>query len=142
MQTFMVSWYPPETAQVLDYKRLGKQRVECKQILNVLTGVRTGWKSHPAVRMWQGYEVDLCDYAIEMCKEWLRRGYKDTLLEYFLEKRDDLVDLGIERAAPPHLFDNPELYASHRSNLLRKDPDHYGQFGWSEPNNLPYVWPV
>ena len=26
--------------------------------------------------------------------------------------------------------------------LLRKDPDYYGRFGWSEPPDLPYFWPV
>ena len=34
------------------------------------------------------------------------------------------------------------MHASHRSNLLRKDPEHYMQFGWTEPPDLPYVWPV
>ena len=34
------------------------------------------------------------------------------------------------------------MHASHRSNLLRKEPAHYTQFGWTEPPDLPYVWPV
>jgi hypothetical protein len=42
---------------------------------------------------------------------------------------------------PPWLGDNT-FHASHKSNLLRKDPVWYGQFGWSEPTDLPYVWPV
>jgi len=33
------------------------------------------------------------------------------------------------------------FHASHRSNLLRKDPDYYGQWGWTEPSDLPYIWP-
>jgi hypothetical protein len=33
------------------------------------------------------------------------------------------------------------FHASHRSNLLRKDRDYYGAFGWTEPDDLPYVWP-
>lgn len=36
----------------------------------------------------------------------------------------------------------PDFHASHRSNLLRKDPVWYSQFNWTEPNNLPYVWPI
>jgi hypothetical protein len=31
---------------------------------------------------------------------------------------------------------------SHRSNLLRKDPVFYGQYGWNVPPDLPYFWPV
>jgi hypothetical protein len=26
--------------------------------------------------------------------------------------------------------------------LLRKAPEWYGQFGWRESADLPYVWPV
>jgi hypothetical protein len=26
--------------------------------------------------------------------------------------------------------------------LLRKSPEWYGQFGWSENPETPYVWPV
>jgi hypothetical protein len=33
-----------------------------------------------------------------------------------------------------------DFHESHRSNLLRKDPDHYYKFGWTEPTNLEYVW--
>ena len=35
-----------------------------------------------------------------------------------------------------------DIHASHRSNLLRKDRDFYGKYGWNEPDNLDYVWPV
>ncbi len=54
MQTFLP--YPDfaESARVLDNKRLGKQRVEVLQILNVLTdSTRKGWRNHPAVAMWR-----------------------------------------------------------------------------------------
>ena len=37
---------------------------------------------------------------------------------------------------------DPAFHASHRSNLLRKDPTYYGAFGWAEDATLPYVWPV
>ena len=58
MQTFMP--YPDfvKSVQVLDYRRLGKQRVETYQVLNVLLE-RThtkGWRNHPFTRMWSGYE--------------------------------------------------------------------------------------
>ena len=35
-----------------------------------------------------------------------------------------------------------KIHASHRSNLLRKDPEFYGKYGWTEPDNLEYIWPV
>jgi len=34
------------------------------------------------------------------------------------------------------------LHASHRSNVLRQDPEWYGRFGWVESPGSPYAWPV
>jgi hypothetical protein len=76
MQTFLP--YPDfeATARVLDWRRLGKQRVECMQILNALHGTSKGWVNHPAVRMWRGYEDALETYQSFMIEEWVRRGEK------------------------------------------------------------------
>ncbi len=143
MQTFLA--YPSfiKSAQVLDNKRLGKQRVECKQILKALLGEYndTGaWVNHPATKMWRGYEYALCMYALHICNEWIKRGCADTLLPYFLEQAP-MHFKTYAGAFPPWLGDEA-VHASHRSNLLRKDPSHYSQFGWEEPDDLPYVWPV
>lgn len=80
MQTFLP--YPDfyKSAQVLDYRRLGKQRLECKQIFNALEGQPSRWRNHPAVKMWEGCEHQLCAYAIIICDEWIGRGYKDSLI--------------------------------------------------------------
>jgi hypothetical protein len=149
MQTFLPYPSYAKSARVLDHKRLGKQRVECKQILRAL-GVTVGqnaapsrgWVHHPAVVMWRGYEHSLCSYAIEMCVEWRRRGYQDSLLSEFRSARRDLFALWRLFKPTPSFVGNREFHASHRSNLLRKDPAYYGQFGWSEPADLPYHWPT
>lgn len=72
MQTFLP--YPDITlsAAVLDYKRLGKQRVEAMQILNALAGLKRGWTNHPAVRMWRGYEDGLAAYHDACISEWIQ----------------------------------------------------------------------
>ena len=60
MQTFVP--YPDckLTAECLDYRRLGKQRVEAMQIINCLEGTgSTHWTRHPAVRMWVGHTTAL-----------------------------------------------------------------------------------
>jgi len=51
VQTFLPYTDFIKSAKCLDYKRLGKQRVEAKQILNILLGETTkaGWTNHPAV---------------------------------------------------------------------------------------------
>lgn len=137
MQTFLP--YPDfdKSARVLDNKRLGKQRVECLQILRTLLGYSDGWKHHPAVKMWRGHEGTLALYGMDVCLEWQRRGYQDSCFE----KIDRLFPNGFAAPSPPWMG-REDFHASHRSNLLRKDPVWYGQWGWTEPRDLPYFWPV
>lgn len=137
MQTFLPYESFLESAKVLDRQRLGKQRVETYQILQTLTGVSSGWQNHPAVKMWRGYDQALADYGATVCIEWLGRGYKDSLLPHFLDHMS-----GAQDCEMPDWLGNADLHLSHRSNLLRKLPDHYSQFFKDEPNDLPYVWPV
>lgn len=144
MQTFLP--YPSfsESARCLDYRRLGKQRVECKQLLLAL-GVPVGehepkptaWANHPAARMWRGHEASLCTYAMLICVEWMRRGYKDSLWNQFRSAYPTVAG-----TPDPNWIGYDAFHASHRSNLLRKDRAWYGRFGWLEPADLDYVWPV
>lgn len=137
MQTFLP--YPDfhASADCLDYKRLGKQRVEAWQILCAINDPAYGWQNHPAVRMWRGYSKALSWYGSIVCQEWIRRGYNDTMLPRF----ERLVERGSGLTLPPWLGNEP-FHASHRGNLLRKDIKHYGRFAWVEPHDLPYVWPT
>lgn len=141
MQTFLPYADFVKSAQVLDYRRLGKQRVEAKQILMTLLGQSRGWKTHPAVRMWTGYEEVLCMYGLTMCTQWVSRGYRDTLTAYFEAELAKLRKLGRTVLAPPWLGDK-KFHRSHRSNLVRKDPVYYRKHFPRVPDNLPYVWPV
>lgn len=140
MQTFLP--YPDftQSARCLDNKRLGKQRVECLQILKALSDPSYGWQNHPAVKMWRGYTDRLVEYGFKMCVEWKQRGFSDTcetqILRMLLTSPPDHI------GRTPSWIGNNSFHASHRSNLLRKDPQWYGQFGWTEPNDLPYVWPT
>ena len=153
MQTFLPFANFNHSASCLDNKRLGKQRVECKQILLAL-GVPIGqhepgksrWFNHPAVRMWRGYELCLVEYSQRICICWRDRSFKDNLLPEFIAAelflREALEMRQDEMISAPDWLGDEKLHASHRSNLLRKDAVHYGRFKWTEPDNLPYVWPV
>ena len=154
MQTFLPYPSLAESARVLDDRRLGKQRVEAKQILIAL-GVPVGehdgnpqsrWRHHPAVRMWRGFERCLAHYAMGVCQEWKSRGYRDSLEEQFIDASRWIVstfhDISPSSVCgTPSFVGDDEFHASHRSNLLRKFPEHYSQFGWIETPGLPYVWP-
>ena len=121
-----------QTAKALDYKRLGKQRVEAWQILQALRGQTKGWINHPASKMWRGHERALCEYGVAICDEWIARGYKDTMRERFIAVHSDLPDTGL-----PVWIGKDQFHASHQSNLKRKDPDHYN---FNVESNLPYIW--
>lgn len=149
MQTFLP--YPDfaASAAVLDRLRLGKQRVEALQVLRALTWPRYGWRNHPAVRMWAGYEEALVRYGLEMCREWTSRGWSDTVAatlrhDFAAHSGRRMVrtqeELGRLCALPPWLG-REDLHRSHRSALVRKNPDHYRPIFGDVPE-LPYVWPV
>lgn len=155
MQTFLPLPSFADSARCLDNRRLGKQRVEAKQILIAL-GVPVGqhdgnpssrWRHHPAVRAWYGFERALAHYAIAVCDEWRGRGFQDTLTQQFVDA-SEWIRLTYSDIAPssvsmlPGWLGKEAFHASHRSNLLRKLPEYYSRFGWSESSDLPYVWPV
>lgn len=188
MQTFLTCPDFFKTAQQLDNQRLRKQRIETKQIYKALIGESKGWKNHPALNYWRGYEKVLLCYGYNISQECVRRGFLGD--DYYrLNGKYDyqlLFDC-------PAWFSRRDIFASHRSRLLFKGrvdavcktlktgmklksinswlkignfptknslqhrhveyledychalglnigPNWYGQFGWSEPDNLPYVW--
>ena len=149
MQTFLPYDNYAQSAKVLDRQRLGKQRVENLQIIKALTDPGYGWQNHPAVKMWRGHLGALLDYQRAICNEWTSRGYKDTCLNKSMLIVADITDLQLQGVpnndefAEPKWLGNPSLHRSHRSNLLRKNRDHYKPlFELSLPDDLPYIWPV
>lgn len=143
MQTFLP--YPDfeKTAKCLDYKRLGKQRVEAYQILRILLNIspKTGWRNHPAVLMWKEYEWSLADYGLKMCYEWKKRGYRDNLSDYFLNALIKMAN-GHYLMTVPSWIGNRNFHLSHQSNLVRKLPEHYKKYFPDVPNDLLYYWPT
>ena len=136
MQTFLPYDTFEESASVLDYKRLGKQRVEGMQIINAISGVPRkdgkpykGWLSHPCSVMWKPYTNALKHYTNIIILEWVKRGYNNNMQLY---EFDDLE--------MPHWIGNEAFHSSHRANLLRKDYEYYSKFGWKEDSSNPYVW--
>ena len=143
MQTFMPFPSFSGSIRVLDNKRLGKQRVEAWQIYQALTVPDYGWKNHPAVKMWRGYELALVIYGLRCCAEWEHRGFVDNMATRF---RDAFKRMATDNhdalVTSPPWMGNHLFHQSHRSNLLRKDPEHYKDlFEPGLPDDLPYVWP-
>jgi hypothetical protein len=149
VQTFLP--YPDfaASARALDQRRLGKQRVEAIQVLRGLTWPGYGWRNHPAVRMWAGYEEALVRYGLDVCAVWCAPGRADTCAATLTT--DLATACGVTRIRnqdelaradelPPWLG-RADLHRSHRSSLLRKDPEHYRPIFGDVPPDLEYVWP-
>ena len=130
IQTFLPYSNFHHTAEVLDYRRLGKQRVEGMQIIKtILNPQQKGWQKHPIVIMWRPYVQALMLYTNTMINEWVKRGYNNNMELY-----------KINTIKFPHWLGDAAFHSSHRSNLLRKDFEYYKQFDWDEDSSLPYVW--
>lgn len=132
MQTFLA--YPDfyDSLHCLDPSRLGNQIYrECKTIVN------GGWKNHSVSKMWKNHKYALCEYALVglyVLRTERNRPYPHWE-QWFAEKQKTFENTGL-----PAIIGREDFHDSHKSNLLRKDPEYYGQFGWNVPDNLEYVW--
>lgn len=134
MQTFIM--YPDfrMCAEVLDSKRLKNQIREADILISAHendTGSK--WRNHPAFKMWTSYLPALKLYRDYMFLEYTenRNGNYDSDVYGYT---DDQVTL------PPFIRDRRFLI-SHQSNLVRKEPDIYPEYGWKYLRIDGYFWP-
>jgi len=80
--------------------------------------------------MWAGCEDALKLYFNLCVKEWIRRGYNNSM---------ELEDV-TNKIKYPHWLGNDILHSSHRANLLRKDYKYYSKYVWIEDPSSPYAW--
>ena len=151
MQTFLP--YPDfeKSVRVLDYRRLGKQRVETFQVLNILLD-RTptkGWRNHPAAKMWEGHEDWLFLYNEAIVKEIIMRGYKNSTRDTFDQiYQENFLMLESDE---PWWLGHEKLHYSHKGRLYEKDPDKYyfyhefadyRELGYTCCESCSYYWPT
>ena len=128
MQVFRPYVDHRRSAEFLDDRRLGRQRVEAKQVLlailrrrGVLRDGRRGWLNHPVVLMYDAgpYIDDLVEYFYAVVEEWTRRGYKSNI------SLDDVESLLREVEGIPGTPVTEDLAREYRRVLLLKEPCHY-----------------
>jgi len=154
VQTFLPYIDFDECASVLDSRRLNKQLLEGRQILNSLAGISKGWRNHPAVKMWAGSELVLYNYLNAIAKECYTRGIK---FKNNLDAIDQTIDThfqAVEFNNRPFWMKDQTLLrrvnATHQANLYRKDSHEYALFqsAYDDVNNDPccdtcsYFWPT
>lgn len=164
MQTFAPFTNNARNALVLDMKRLGKQRVESKQLLQAALDIdkhgqpgNTGqaYANHPIHHMWLGYEEALLSYTWEICTEWVARGYRDGIRAWLLTAAHarGFKVRSWDKVEHPWWWGNPRVHVLHRANLLVKDPvwyterlDKLGMARWDVPKRYQqgfgYYWPL
>ena len=154
MQVFVPFPDLDQIAEVLDPKRLNKQMVECDQILRVLTEHTIdrevdkvvprqprAWRNHPAVKAWRGHEHALVLYTLALEREWIKRGGKrHGSVTNVMRLTETIAE--DSRVENPGWWGREDVHSSHRSRLLAKDPEWYGQFGWTDDPTKEYVWPT
>lgn len=130
-----------QSLRTLDKRRLGKQRVEAKQILQALNSETKGWVNHPATRMWEGYKFLLKHYYNESLRIWEEVGGANKILKPIplTEDEQELFDMGLK----PHWWDWDHFHGSHKAALVRKDYEHYSYLLDSDSKylQLGYLWP-
>jgi hypothetical protein len=137
MQTFLPYNDYRASLDALDDTRLGNQVYR-----ETVTLLRQGWPNHPAARMWRGHWWQLALYGRAGVDVMAERGaWRPSVITRWRDWYDRLVD-GLPRSERPTWLGDERVHASHRSNLLRKDPAFYGRHGWCERDDLPYFWPV
>lgn len=172
MQTFLP--YPSFelSARVLDDKRLGKQRVECLQILKALQPQKicdmcNGNKTI-SIRWVKGGQQEKaqcprCKAEGTLPRAWsnhpatrMWRGFENALVCYGQAMCEEWTSRGFDdtcrdklaeyrtsdKTILPSWYPCARLHSSHRAALLYKLPSHYSQFGWTETPKQDYYWPV
>ena len=147
MQTFTTYSDLRESARCLDSKRLNKQLVETKQIYDTIVNNKKAWSNHPVVNLWRGCEAGLLLYGKIHYEEWKERyvlGLRGGKLTH--KSGEEMVSEYYNRVTeiikfPSCIYDDNFLI-SHRSNLIRKNPEYYSKFWPNTPNNIPYYWPA
>ncbi len=132
MMTFLVVANFVLNASLLDNQRLGKQRVESRQILNCIEN-GGGWSNHPIVHSWRPYVDALKYYTNCIIIEFIRRGGNNNLPLFEVPKT----------ILMPWWVKWDRLHQSHRAMLMRKDKFYYhDKFTVDEEySNYGYIWP-
>ena len=133
MQSFLPYSDFKKSAQVLDYKRLGKQRVEALQIYNCLMNPNR-WKNHPCIKMWNGYMGALAEYHNIMIEEWIKRGYVNNMSYILCQEPYDY----------PWWLGDENFHRAMRSRLIEKDEKYYLPLFPNDKgfNDSKYLWPL
>lgn len=127
MQVFVPYPEPIKVAQCLDAKRLNKQVIECRQILDAIDGKGNGWFHHPVTAMYKPYREWLSYYA--NCLDCFHKG----LYEYARA-----WNKSANKIRPPFLTEG--FCTQHKRRLFAKNHERYKQFAEYGASDENWYW--
>lgn len=141
VNTFLLSNDFDVSAKQLDTRRLFKQCVEAKQIINILEELdsgkvveKKGFSNHPATKQWIGYTIALKKYFNAHLEEVFRRKSHKTTMSLYV--------IPCDKVNYPWFVECKQFVFSHMASLQRKDPEYYANLSFpSEYKNYGYIWP-
>src|SRR4051794_40821608 len=95
--------------------------------------------------MWRGFTPALVAYGLAVCDAWERRGRAESTrasLLAFTGGRVPVWEELLEGGQLPPWLGDEAFHRSHRSALLRKEPELYRDRWPDVPDDLEYVWPA
>lgn len=145
----MITWFTrfsfDRSAADLTDITLGQQIDEGYEVFKALTGQDSKVDDNaPVLRMWEGYEFALGLYVMCAGDQFtrIRRNIDMTFYEVYNDMQVmKQNDPEFVYEAPPW-FRDADLCRSHRSNLIRRQPENYNDGRWpGTPPVMPYLWP-
>ena len=116
MQVFIVGT-PFETAEALDVRRINKQIIENKQIMDAILGTGKGWFNHPVVKSYKNHFQWL--YYYNLCLFWYNRG--DKIMARKVSEQ--------AMAFKPN-FHTEEYFNQMKRRLYEKNEEYYKQWSY------------
>lgn len=124
MNTFISDYDLTKNAANLDGKRLFKQLLEGKQILDVLVNNKKSWSNHPAVNQWRGYELGLFFYIESIWEQLQNKKIALNSKLYGWCKAQVLINKLANKTKNkdiyPKWWGRADILESHRSRLKCK----------------------
>lgn len=115
MQVFIVGSIF-ETCQVLDKRRLWKQILEARQIIDVLLGKSQAWKNHPIAKMYKN-DIEWLSLYLAVFEEYWKGDFEAA----------EVISNGAEEIKPIFLYDDSYL-ENMKKRLFTKDSSFYSQW--------------
>lgn len=139
----MMIWLPfenfEECARSMDSRTLTIQRFDAWRLLHMLQhGVPAGMGQNATLRMWRDYPTWVAAYGMAICLEWEKTSDRPSELTQLFRDYLDVIDVTEDY---PRWLGDSMLHMSHRSNMIKLDPDRYMKLWPGVIEGMPLMWP-